>query len=152
MTTTLSTTATYATTIAGSFTNSPSGPSNSVAILNSTCAPSTDCSSLSSPYTAINNALFNIQCQTDYILPHTGLLSIYVYQFEDCINACATYNNGINKANSTCYSASYHIGVSRADQSDKGGGNCWLRGVAGGEAMRSVNRSSAVMLTLSPAI
>ena len=142
----MSTTATYATAIAGSSTNSPLGPSNSVAILNSTCPPSTDCSTLSSPYTAITKALFNVQCQTDYNLPHTGLLSVYVYRFEDCINACATYNTGINKANSTCYSASYTIGVSRADESDNGGGNCHLRGVAGGEAMRSVNRSSAVML------
>ena len=146
MTQTLSTTATYATAIAGSFTNSPSNPSNSVAILNSTCTPSTDCSALSSPYTAITNALFNVQCQTDYNLPHSGLLSVYVYQFEDCINACATYNRGINKANSSCYSASYEIGISRANESDKSGVNCWLRGVAGGEAMKSVNRSSAVML------
>lgn len=146
MTSTLSTTATYATAIAGSSTNSPSIPSNSIAILNTTCPPSTDCSALSSPYTAITNALFNIQCQTNYDMPRTGLLTIYVYQFEDCINACATYNNGINKANSTCYSVSYSIGLSRADQSSKDAGNCYLRGVAGGQGERSVNRSSAVLL------
>lgn len=146
MTSTLSTTATYNTAIAGSFTNSPSVPSNSVAILNTSCPPSTDCSALSSPYTAITKAKFNVQCQTDYHPPHTLLFAVYVFQFEDCINACASYNKGINSGNSTCYSASYSIGVSRADQADNSGGNCYLGGAPGREGFMSVNRSSAVTL------
>ena len=146
MASTLSTTSPHNTAIAGSFTNSPSVPSNSVAILNTTCPPSTDCSALSSPYTAITHAKFNVQCQTDYNLPHTLLFAVYVYQFEDCINACASYNKGINNANSTCYSATYSIGVSRADQVDHSGGNCYLRGAPGGKGFMSVHRSSAVIL------
>ena len=147
MSSTLGTTATYTAAIPGSFTNSPSIPSNSVSILNTTCPPSTNCSALASPYTAFTNVQFNIQCETDYYSPVSLLLAVYVFQFEDCINACATYNEAINHANSTCYSASYSIGVTRATQfGGQHGGNCWLTGTDGGQGISSVNRSSAVLL------
>ena len=147
MISTLGTTATYTAAIPGSFTDSPSIPSNSVAILNITCPPSTDCSTLSSPYTAFTNAQFNIQCKTDYYSPNNLLLAIYVFQFEDCINACASYNEGINHANSTCYSASYSIGVTRVTEfGNQNGGNCWLMGAVGDPAISSGNRSSAVLV------
>ena len=148
MTSTLNIAATYTTAIAGSFTNSPSVPSNSVAILNTTCPPSTDCSALSSPYTAFTNAQFDIQCKTEYPTPSKLLLAVYVFQFEDCINACASYNEGINHANSTCYCASYDATLLRAIQTDgqHSGGNCWLKGEAGAKGVRSVKKSSAVLL------
>ena len=144
----MGTTATYTPAIAGSLIDSPSVPSNSVAILNTTCPPSTNCSALSSPYTAFTNAQFSIQCKIDYDLPDTLLFAVYVLQFEDCINACASYNEGFNHANSTCYSASYTIGVSRAAAIGGlyRGGNCWLRGAAWGEGIGSANRSTAVLL------
>ena len=147
MTSTLGTTATYTAAIPGSFTDSPSIPNNSVAILNTTCPPSTDCSALSSPFTAFTNAQFNVQCKIDYTSPSNVLFAVYVFQFEDCINACASYNEGMNHANSTCYSATYSIGVSRAAQyGGQEGGNCWLTGMAGKQGFSSVNRSSAVLM------
>ena len=147
MSSTLGTTATYTTAIPGSFTNSPSIPSDSVAIINTTCPPSTDCAALSSPYTAFTGVQFDIQCKTDYYSPSILLLAVYVFLFKDCINACASYNRGINHGNSTCYSASYSIGVSRATQfGSQEGGNCWLMGADGGHAVSSGNRSSAVLI------
>ena len=145
---TLDPTTTYTTEIPGSYTAGPSTPSNAVAILNTTCPPSTNCSALSSPYTAFTDAQFNIQCKTDYSSPSSNLLAIYVFLFEDCINACASYNQGINHANSTCYSASYSIGVTRATQfGGEDGGNCWLTGKYRDQGYGSVNRSSAVLIS-----
>lgn len=147
MISTLGTTATYTAAIPGSFTDSPSIPSNSVAILHSTCPPSSNCSALSSPYTAFTHAQFDIQCGTDYYSPSRLLLAVYVFQFVDCINACASYNKGINKANSTCYSVTYGIGISRATQfGTQHGGNCWLTGTVGSQGRSLSDRFSAVLM------
>ena len=59
-----------------------------------------DCSSLSSPYVpsltsmalTSSNVSFNIKCDTDYSDPDADFLTVAVFTFEDCIAACASFN------------------------------------------------------------
>lgn len=59
-----------------------------------------DCSSLSSPYVpsltrmapTSSNVSFNIKCDTDYSDPDAGFLTVAVFAFENCIAACASFN------------------------------------------------------------
>ena len=59
-----------------------------------------DCSSLSSPYIpsltsmalTSSNVSFNIKCDTDYTDPDADFLTVAVFTFEDCIAACASFN------------------------------------------------------------
>jgi hypothetical protein len=50
-----------------------------------------------------------------------------VSQFEDCINACASYNTGFEYPNSSCESLSFDISVKRGDARFNFG-NCFLKG------------------------
>ena len=59
-----------------------------------------DCSSLSSPYVpsltsmalTSSNVSFDIKCGTDYSDPNADFLTVAVFTFEDCIAACASFN------------------------------------------------------------
>ena len=59
-----------------------------------------DCSSLSSPYVpsltsmalTSSNVSFDIKCGTDYSDPDADFLTVAVFTFEDCIAACASFN------------------------------------------------------------
>lgn len=59
-----------------------------------------DCSSLSSPYIpsltsmalTSSNISFEIKCGTDYWDPDADLMTVAVFTFEDCIAACASFN------------------------------------------------------------
>ena len=59
-----------------------------------------DCSTLSSPYiptlTSLSltssNISFTIKCDTDYSDPDADFMTVAVFTFEDCIAACASFN------------------------------------------------------------
>lgn len=59
-----------------------------------------DCSALTSPYTPTltstaltsSNNSFDIKCGTDYADPDADLMTVAVFTFEDCIAACASFN------------------------------------------------------------
>ena len=59
-----------------------------------------DCSTLSSPYIPTltsmaltsSNVSFNIKCDTDYPDPDADFMTVAVFTFEDCIAACASFN------------------------------------------------------------
>lgn len=59
-----------------------------------------DCSALTSPYTpnlistalTSSNNTSDIKCGTDYPDPDADFLTVAVFTFEDCIAACASYN------------------------------------------------------------
>lgn len=59
-----------------------------------------DCSSLSSPYIpsltsmalTSSNISFEIKCGTDYWDPDADFMTVAVFTFEDCIAACASFN------------------------------------------------------------
>ena len=80
-----------------------------------------DCSSLASPYTppsaslgtSTSNSSFNIYCDTDFEYVPADFLSFTAFTFEDCIAACASYNQRVPSLhpNSTCYGASFDLGI-----------------------------------------
>ena len=39
-----------------------------------------------------SNVSFNIKCDTDYSDPDADFLTVAVFTFEDCIAACASFN------------------------------------------------------------
>ena len=119
---------------------------NSTSSTNSTCTAATDCSTLSSTYTAFSDTQFEIHCNTDYTSTAKNLLAVYVIQFEDCINACASYNMGSDHPNSSCLIVSYNLGIPRGTVLHQDG-NCFLKGRAGIPAVTNENTSSAVLVT-----
>ncbi|KAK3170721.1 hypothetical protein OEA41_002803 [Lepraria neglecta] len=119
-------------------------PSNSTSTTNSTCVAATDCSALSSLYTAFNDVQFDLLCKTDY--PSYDLMAVYVFQFEDCINACVSYNKGTGHPNSTCLSVSYDTAIPRGDTNVQNG-NCFLKSITGIPATAKDTSSSATLLT-----
>ena len=116
----------------------PASPSssNTSTVINTTTPsihdikPTSDCKSLSSPFTSPRGSTYTLECGID--LTETAdfdvkdLMGVYVYTFTDCVNACATYNahdwTG-GHGNSTCYALSFNIALA-ADE-----GNCWLKGL-----------------------
>ncbi|KAL2042476.1 hypothetical protein N7G274_004969 [Stereocaulon virgatum] len=88
---------------------------------NSSCipVPFSNCGLLGPTWTAVSyyNVQFNISCNTTF---HGGdLIFLQVYQFEDCINACASYNQLIlAHPGSNCSAVSFS-----ADSSE----NCALK-------------------------
>ena len=92
-----------------------------------------DCSSLASPYTpptsmlglSTSNNSFNIHCDTDYMQASVDFMSFLAFTFEDCVVACASYNQRVPSLhpNSTCFGVSYDLGVGENE-----GPNCFLKG------------------------
>ena len=109
--------------------------------------PTTSCTRLSSPYTASPsgvNAQFNLDCKTDY--PNSNLVGIFVYTFEDCIEACASYNlRQTLHPNSTCWAVGYRVDFLYREPG--GGGICFLKGMKDLGAVENRNASSAVPIT-----
>ena len=84
--------------------------------------PTSSCSTLNTSYTsAVNSATFVPRCGTWY--RGNDLLGVYVYTFEACMDACASFNSYdyIHNA-SRCYSVTYD-----AVKKNTGNGNCWLK-------------------------
>lgn len=82
------------------------------------------CSKSKNTYTsAVNSTTFSTHCHTWF--QGYNLLGVYVYTFEACIDACASFNSYIYMHNtSRCYSVTYD-----AAKEDSGRGNCWLKAV-----------------------
>ena len=116
--------------------------------------PTTDCTSLASPYTPSSNILglptsnesFNIHCETDYEDADWSVdfMAFLAFTFEDCIVGCANYNQRVPTLhpNSTCYGVSF----------DNYGGenqkpNCYLKGVRNPAPTPNRNASSALLIT-----
>lgn len=95
--------------------------------------PTSDCTSLASPYTPPTNILglststnsFNIHCNTDYVSPSVDFMSFVAFTFEDCIVGCASYNQRVPTLHpkSTCYAVSFdeYFGEDKTP-------NCFLKG------------------------
>lgn len=84
--------------------------------------PTSSCSTFNTSYTsAVNSATFTPRCRTWY--RGNDLLGVYVYTFEACMDACASFNSYdyIHNA-SRCYSVTYD-----AVKQNTGNGNCWLK-------------------------
>ena len=123
-----------------------SGPQASGTLIGSsdcTAIPTSDCPLLASPWTAVlvNNVQFNISCG---IVFHGGdLLTFQVYQFEDCINACAGYNTFDNAhKDSNCSAVSYAPYYTGAGEL----GNCALKDATANVPTNDTLIDSAVLL------
>ena len=121
--------------------NDSHGAENPTSTTNTTCQntdsasfiPTSDCTSLASPYTPPKNLLgapssndsFNLHCDTDYVDRSVDFMSFLAFTFEDCIMGCANYNQRVPTLhpNSTCYVVTFDVGV-RENQ----GPNCFLKG------------------------
>ena len=141
--------------------NNSRGTDNSTSTTNTTCQntdaasfiPTSDCTSLASPYTpptsilglSTSNDSFNIHCDTDYMDASVDFMSFLAFTFEDCIVACASYNQRVPTLhpNSTCYGVSFDIGVG-----ENQGPNCFLKGVQNlAPTSRPGTSSSALLIT-----
>ncbi|MCJ1279695.1 hypothetical protein MMC21_007519 [Puttea exsequens] len=105
---------------------SPCSPSQTSA--NITATPSSNCSNISNPYTTLNSS-FNLYCGSDFAF--NDLMSIFVYTFEDCMNACVSYNlnNVYEKTHlhSECGGVSFSPVQTRDPEVNFLNGNCWLK-------------------------
>lgn len=73
------------------------------------------------PYSTL---FFEVHCNGAFTSYQYGpdIMGIYLYTFEDCINACAKYNDLPRwHLNSTCYAVTYY-------SEPEEGANCWLKG------------------------
>ncbi len=73
-----------------------------------TATPSSNCTALTSPYTTLNSS-FELYCGDNFA--YNDLMSVIIYIFEDCMNACVSYNsNGADEGThngSSCAGVSY---------------------------------------------
>ena len=143
--------------------NDPRATDNSTSTANTTCRntdpasfiPTSDCTSLASPYTPPPSILglvlstsknsFNIHCDTDYIQGSADFMILIAFTFEDCIAACASYNQKVPTLhpNSTCYGVSFDVDVRENE-----GPNCFLKGVQNlAPTSRPGITSSALLIT-----
>ena len=100
--------------------------------------PTSNCRELKSPYNSIDGSSFQLQCGTDY--PHSDIMSVWVYQFVDCIHACVSFNanykilNNNSDSSQNCTGVSYAYTSPYGDQSsgqyyNYADGNCFLKAV-----------------------
>ena len=76
------------------------------------CTPASDCASMGSTWTSelVNFIQFDIYCDTHY--SGGDIAGFTAYQFEDCINACATYNTLLTQhPDSNCTAVTYGAGA-----------------------------------------
>ena len=92
--------------------------------------PPSNCKELKSPYNSINGSSFNLYCGTDYL--YSDLMTVWVYQFVDCIHACVSYNANhkiLNDNSESCTGVSYPYTLGYgSDAFDYEDGNCFLKG------------------------
>lgn len=70
-------------------------------------------------------------------------MAVFVYYFEDCIEACSNYNFvGLN--NNTCSAAIYVLNYSKQEQ--QGLGNCFLKNLPQG--LNAVGSAGSYLATL----
>lgn len=73
-----------------------------------TATPSSNCTVLTVPYTTLNSS-FELYCGDNFA--YNDLMSVFIYTFEDCMNACVSYNrNGADEGThngSSCAGVSY---------------------------------------------
>ena len=94
---------------------------------NSTCTPATDCSTLAPRYEAFNDGRYKIQCEIDLPTASLGLISVWVSQFKDCVNACESFNLGVGFPHSSCKALSFDTSIERGNERLQFG-NCFLKG------------------------
>ncbi len=91
----------------------------------------------SATYTAqITDFVFTSRCGTDYA--GQDLLGLYMYSFDDCIEACANWNEQAAGRNASCRAISYDTTMSLPV------GNCFLK-PAGVDARERASADSAVL-------
>ncbi|KAK0744321.1 hypothetical protein B0T21DRAFT_380643 [Apiosordaria backusii] len=71
-----------------------------------------------------NSWSFDVNCMMDFVGPGVDLTGMTSYTFEDCIKACAIYNNMAR--NNTCVGVHFNANLTRIVP--RVGGNCWLKG------------------------
>lgn len=107
-----------------------------------TASPTDDCTQLSPTFVSSLSAKaeFNLSCNTafhDY-----NILGVFVYRFEDCMEACASYNH-FQSSNTTCHGATFDL--RRPQQGGKG--NCFLKDTRGinSTALNGVSSAEVVL-------
>ncbi|KAL6713658.1 hypothetical protein ACLMJK_009123 [Lecanora helva] len=96
----------------------------------STCFAASNCSALGTTYTSpSNNQQFDIHCGADYSSDTANILAVYTFKFEDCMNACISFNlqPGLN---ATCDSLSYQASwnpIAESGANGTEGANCFLK-------------------------
>ncbi|KAK4175090.1 hypothetical protein QBC36DRAFT_190718 [Triangularia setosa] len=71
-----------------------------------------------------NSWSFDVNCMMDFKGPGVDLTGMTSYTFEDCIRACAIYNNMAR--NNTCVGVGFSANLTTI--LPRVGGNCWLKG------------------------
>ena len=116
-------------------TGSPNSESNN----SCACTPASDCASLGSTWASelVSNIQFNISCNTHY--SGGDIAGFMAYQFEDCMNACATYNTYITAhSSSNCTAVTYGATIEPP-------ANCFLKDSTATESSEE-GADSAVLL------
>ena len=117
-------------------------PNNSSPIGNTTASsPTDDCTKLPSTYISSidNQTSFHVSCNTSY--RNHNILGVFVYSFEDCIEACASFNH-FQSSNTTCLGLTFDLRRPRQG----GKGNCYLKDFHGMNPTALNGVSSAELL------
>ena len=87
--------------------------------------PTSNCLSLGSTYTsAQTGSLLDVHCGTNY--PFSDMLGVYVFQFTDCMEACASWNKFRETTSPQCLAIVFD-NEPYANSESSGMGNCWLK-------------------------
>ena len=106
-----------------------------------TSSPTDDCTKLPATYISSlsNKTSSHISCNTSY--HDHNILGVFVYRFEDCIEACTSFNH-FQSSNTTCFGVTFDL--RRPQQGGKG--NCFLKDFRGTNATAMNGVSSVEML------
>ncbi|KAL8752726.1 MAG: hypothetical protein Q9199_005542 [Rusavskia elegans] len=102
--------------------------------------PASNCSEIGDKKTyvsAFQKMPFTVHCDTDY--PGSDILGIWMFNFADCMEACASWNAFRNSPQ--CYSVSYDISDAFAEEA--GVEYCFFKGNRNIQARRKTVTSSA---------
>ena len=110
--------------------------------------PTSDCDKMGNIYVSTigMHTEFNVFCESG--LGGNLFLAVFVYFFEDCIEACASYNyyqtnNGTETSSSTCFGVTFALDYHRDAQT--AGGNCFLKGTSGVTTHRAYTNAASLI-------
>ena len=103
--------------------------------------PSSDRSKLSNPFT-VNSSQFDLHCETN--LAKNEFMSVWVYSFEDCLNACVSYTlKAQTYSNTLCQGVAMFLDVRYGDSAPTYEGNCFLKALAVSQFNSSAKQSKS---------
>lgn len=105
-------------------------------------------------YQASGDSKFTQYCFTDWPSgvaaadgsgPVKDLKRTTVYTFEDCMNACVTYNKNLPKTSTKCEAITYNSNLTSIIEEGQQGGNCFLKNKKG-QDLQGVAESACAAL------